>query len=111
MLQTSTIPYICISDSISERKARGIIKSMVERMLSKEVLVICDSLNYIKGKGILKRVVWYFEESGVVFLRGWYGTRRGRCGNLKTAVWYFEESCVVFLGGCCGTLKRAVWYF
>ena len=64
MLQNSTIPYICLSDSLSERKARGIIKSMVERMLSKEVLVICDSLNYIKGNGILKRAVWYIEEGG-----------------------------------------------
>ena len=38
--------------------------------------------------GTLKRLVWYFEEGGVVLLRGW-------CGTLKRVVWYFEEGCVV----------------
>ena len=54
--------------------------------------------------GTLKRVVWYFEEGGVVL---W----RGRCGTLKRAVWYFEEGGVVLWRGWYGTLKRVVWYF
>ena len=32
----------------------------------------------------LKRVVWYFEEGGMVLLSGWYGT-------FKWVVWYYEE--------------------
>ncbi len=36
-------------DSNSEKKARGALISAVERFLSKEDIVICDSLNYIKG--------------------------------------------------------------
>lgn len=36
-------------NSITERQARGELKSAVERLLSQEHLVICDSLNYIKG--------------------------------------------------------------
>eukprot|EP00455_Lapot_gusevi_P015520 TRINITY_DN1786_c0_g1_i4.p1 TRINITY_DN1786_c0_g1~~TRINITY_DN1786_c0_g1_i4.p1 ORF type:complete len:276 (-),score=38.44 TRINITY_DN1786_c0_g1_i4:19-846(-) len=36
-------------DSINERRARNTLKSAVERYLSHESLVICDSLNYIKG--------------------------------------------------------------
>ena len=40
------IAYI---DSISERKYRGNLKSAVEKYLTKDCVVICDSLNYIKG--------------------------------------------------------------
>ena len=36
----------------------------------------------------MKRVVWYFEEGGVVICRMW-------CGTLKRVVWYFEEGFVV----------------
>ena len=47
-------------------------------------------------RGILKRVVWYFEEGGVLW-RGW-------CATLKRVVWYFEEGgvqegCVVLWRG------------
>ena len=35
-----------------------------------------------------KRNVWYFEESGMLVLRGMYGT-------LKRVVCYFEEECMV----------------
>ena len=41
-------------------------------------------------------MVWYFEEGGVVFRRGW-------CGTLKRVVRYFEESVWYFGEG--------VWYF
>ncbi|BFZ03653.1 hypothetical protein BsWGS_06692 [Bradybaena similaris] len=37
------------SDSHKEREARGNLKSMVQRLLSKDDVVILDSLNYIKG--------------------------------------------------------------
>jgi protein KTI12 len=37
------------TDATSEKKARGAIMSAVERYLSREDIVICDSLNYIKG--------------------------------------------------------------
>ena len=40
--------------------------------------------------GTLKMVVWYFEEGGVVVLRGWYGT-------LERVVWYFEEGCMGYI--------------
>ena len=36
----------------------------------------------------MKRAVWYFEEGGVVLLRGW-------CGTLKMVMRYFEEGGVV----------------
>ena len=49
-------------------------------------------------------MVWYFEEVGVVLLRG-------VCGTLKRVVWYFEEGGVLLQRGWCGTLKRVVWYF
>ena len=41
----------------------------------------------------MKRVVWYFEDGGIVF------------------VWYFEEGGVVLWRGLYGTLKRVVQYF
>lgn len=37
------------SESRSEKSARGLLFSAVERYLGKECIVICDSLNYIKG--------------------------------------------------------------
>lgn len=37
------------SDSRREKAARGLLFSAVERYLGKECIVICDSLNYIKG--------------------------------------------------------------
>ena len=46
------------------------------------------SWNWTKWCGTLKRVVWYFEEGGVVLWRGW-------CGTLKRVVRYFEEGGVV----------------
>ena len=52
----------------------------------------------------MKRMVWYFEEGGMVLWRGW-------CGTLKRMVWYFEEGDVVIWRGWCGTLKRVMWYF
>ena len=36
------------------------------------------------GRDTLKRVVWYFEEGGMVLCKWWYGT-------LKRVVWCFEE--------------------
>ena len=39
----------CYASSLSERKARDTLKAAVERVLSKDCLVICDSLNYVKG--------------------------------------------------------------
>lgn len=37
------------STAASEKQARGVIKSAVDRSIAKDVLVIVDSLNYIKG--------------------------------------------------------------
>ena len=37
------------ADSSAERMARGALKSEVERLLTAEAFVICDSMNYIKG--------------------------------------------------------------
>ena len=54
--------------------------------------------------GTLKRVVWYFEEGGVVHWSGWYCT-------LKRVMWYFEEGGVVLWRWWCGTLKRVMLYF
>ena len=61
--------------------------------------------------GTLKRMVWYFEEGGVVLWRGW-------CGSLKRVVLYFEDGgvelwrwwCGLWRGWCC-TLKRVVCYY
>ena len=47
---------------------------------------------YQRAYGILKRVVWYFEEGRVVLWRGWYGT-------LKRVLWYFEKGRVVLWRG------------
>eukprot|EP00842_Homolaphlyctis_polyrhiza_P006007 jgi/Hompol1/6407/HPOL_000950-RA len=37
------------ADANEEKKSRGTLLSAVERHLSKETVVICDGLNYIKG--------------------------------------------------------------
>ncbi|VDM46749.1 unnamed protein product [Toxocara canis] len=37
------------NDSRKEREQRGFLRSEVQRRLSKECFIICDSLNYIKG--------------------------------------------------------------
>ena len=50
---------------------------------------------------LLKRVVCYFEEGGVVLWRGW-------CVTLKRVVWYFKEGGVSHWRGWCGTLRRVV---
>ena len=63
-------------------------------------------------KGMLKRVVWYFEEGCVIFWRGWLwyfeegfvALWRGRYGT-------FDEGCVVLWWGLCDILKRVAWYF
>ena len=60
--------------------------------------------------GTLKRVVWYFEEGRMLLSRGFVLLWRGYCGTLKSVVWYFEECCVVLWREWCGTLKRVVWY-
>ena len=39
----------------------------------------------------MKRVVWYFEDDGVVL----EGGVRGWCGTMKRFVWYFEDGGVV----------------
>ena len=56
--------------------------------------------------GTLKRVMWYFEEGGVVLWRRWCGTLKRAvlwwCGCFRRVVRYIEEG---------GTLKRVVWYF
>ena len=39
-------------------------------------------------EGTLKRVARYFEEDGVILLKGWHGT-------LKRVVWYFEECAAI----------------
>jgi protein KTI12 len=36
-------------DSSKEKELRGSLKSEVQKLISKEALVILDSLNYIKG--------------------------------------------------------------
>ena len=61
----------------------------------------CIVANSARASGLynFNRVVWYFEEGGVVL---W----RGRCGTLKRAVWYFEEDGLVLWRGWRGTLKR-----
>ncbi len=38
-----------ISDSKEEKVTRGSLLAEVERIISPDVVVICDSLNYIKG--------------------------------------------------------------
>ena len=48
----------------------------------------------------LKRVVWYFEEGGVLLGRGGVLLGRERCVSLKRVVCFFEEWFV--------TLKRVV---
>merc|ERR1712244_24487 len=40
---------LVFSDSKHEKEVRGRLKSEVVRLLSKENVVICDGLNYIKG--------------------------------------------------------------
>ena len=40
---------LAYKDSVSERMARGALKSAVERLLSADSILICDSMNYIKG--------------------------------------------------------------
>ena len=52
---------------------------------------MCDILylfTVMDAYSTLNRVVWYFEEGGVVLYRGW-------CGTLKRVMWYFEEGGVV----------------
>jgi protein KTI12 len=39
----------CYNTAANEKKARGALMSAVERLLSKDDIVIVDSLNYIKG--------------------------------------------------------------
>jgi protein KTI12 len=41
-----------LSDSRREKSIRGAIKSESIRLLTKDSVVICDGLNYIKGKNI-----------------------------------------------------------
>ena len=41
-----------LSDSKKEKSIRGAIKSESIRLLTKDSVVICDGLNYIKGKNI-----------------------------------------------------------
>ena len=45
------------ADSRLEKEVRGRLKSEVIRLLSKETVVICDGLNYIKGAGTSHRAV------------------------------------------------------
>ena len=40
---------IIILDPVNEKMTRGFIKSNVEKSLSPDVIVIVDSMNYIKG--------------------------------------------------------------
>jgi protein KTI12 len=40
---------IAYQDQTNEKKSRGTLLSAVERHLSRDDIVICDSLNYIKG--------------------------------------------------------------
>ncbi|KAL2913351.1 kti12, chromatin associated [Polyrhizophydium stewartii] len=40
---------VAYSDAAEEKKTRGSLLSAVERSLTKEDVVVCDSLNYIKG--------------------------------------------------------------
>jgi len=37
------------TDNFREKNTRSSIKAAVERFLTRDVVVICDSLNYIKG--------------------------------------------------------------
>ena len=68
-------------------------------------------------RGLLKRVAWYFKEGGVVLWRGllkrvaWCFEECGVVlwrGLLKWVVWYFEEGGMVLWKGL---LKRVAWYF
>ena len=70
-----------------------------EYMLSATTAMKCADGSFLK---VFKRVVWYFEEGGVVLWRGCYGT-------LKRVMWYFEEGGMVFWRGWCGTLKRVLF--
>ena len=47
----------------------------------------------------------------MVFRRSGYGTSKKWRGSSKRVLWYFEEGGVVRRRGCCGTLKRVLWYF
>ena len=69
-----------------------------------------DYINIDIYRFTFKRVVWYFEEGGVVLWRCWCGTLKRWCGTLKWVVWYFEGG-VLLSRRWCGTMKRLLWYF
>ena len=70
----------------------------------------------------LKRLVWHFEESCVVYWRwcfedggevlqrGWCGSLK-RDGSLRRELGYLKEGDVLLWWGWCGTLKRVACYF
>ena len=56
------------------------------------------------GKYIVQDVNLYilWDISSMLYIRGW-------CGTLKRVVWYFEDGGVVLWRGCCGTIKRVLY--
>jgi tRNA uridine 5-carbamoylmethylation protein Kti12 len=46
------------ADSRKEKTVRGAIKSETIRLLTKDAVVICDGLNYIKGAKRLEEIFW-----------------------------------------------------
>jgi protein KTI12 len=49
------------ADSRLEKEVRGRLKSEVIRLLSKETVIICDGLNYIKGTNSYLPVIYKLE--------------------------------------------------
>ena len=72
--------------AVKKLNTRGMKSEHIDAFCSEASLMWYDTLK--RWYGTLKRVVWYFEEGGMVLLRGWYGT-------LKRVVWYFEEGGMV----------------
>ena len=60
--------------------------------LDEDVDVETPNQTFVESPGTLKRVLWHFEEVGVILWRGW-------CGTLKRVMWYFEERGVLLWWG------------
>ena len=76
-----------VTDNSGNRYVTDMVNHVVRKITTTgRVSTLAGSIQGYSGT--VKRVVWYFEEVGVVL-------RRGRCGTVKMVVWYFEEVGVV----------------
>ena len=48
-IEARLLTYVLIIDAKSEKAARGTFYSAIQRVLSKDDIVIADGMNYIKG--------------------------------------------------------------